>query len=232
MGLKESGLRGSLRNVSVGIDAIPDSAVLRYDPSQLSLTDGDNVATRTDQISAINADGSATFKSNIYNGENAVRYDGSSDTHTVPASEFSTISQPYTVILAIPEAAQRSERETIVGRESSSDNSASVRWDGGNSNSWQLNGGSVMTAGSTQAPLILSAIFDGANSAIRENQTETTGDAGTESIESLSIGSLDGSLRYADFDSGEVIYYNGDLRETNDISNEEQRLAEKYDIPL
>ena len=27
MGLKESGLRGSLRNVSVGIDAIPDSAV-------------------------------------------------------------------------------------------------------------------------------------------------------------------------------------------------------------
>ena len=30
MGLKESGLRGSLRNVSVGIDAIPDGAVLHY----------------------------------------------------------------------------------------------------------------------------------------------------------------------------------------------------------
>ena len=29
MGLKESGLRGSLRNVSVGIDAIPDSEVTR-----------------------------------------------------------------------------------------------------------------------------------------------------------------------------------------------------------
>ena len=29
MGLKESGLRGSLRNVSVGIDAIPDSVVSR-----------------------------------------------------------------------------------------------------------------------------------------------------------------------------------------------------------
>ena len=30
MGLKESGLRGSLRNVSVGIDAIPDSAIHQY----------------------------------------------------------------------------------------------------------------------------------------------------------------------------------------------------------
>ena len=30
MGLKESGLRGSLRNVSVGIDAIPDSAIAQY----------------------------------------------------------------------------------------------------------------------------------------------------------------------------------------------------------
>ena len=31
MGLKESGLRGSLRNVSVGIDAIPDSLLTRDD---------------------------------------------------------------------------------------------------------------------------------------------------------------------------------------------------------
>ena len=32
MGLKESGLRGSLRNVSVGIDAIPDSVVDNFEP--------------------------------------------------------------------------------------------------------------------------------------------------------------------------------------------------------
>ena len=34
MGLKESGLRGSLRNVSVGIDAIPDSVVSRPDDTE------------------------------------------------------------------------------------------------------------------------------------------------------------------------------------------------------
>ena len=51
MGLKESGLRGSLRNVSVGIDAIPDSEELyaHYDWSQedgsmpiIDLSDNDN----------------------------------------------------------------------------------------------------------------------------------------------------------------------------------------------
>ena len=43
MGLKESGLRGSLRNVSVGIDAIPDSGTNQWphddDASQNTLTD-------------------------------------------------------------------------------------------------------------------------------------------------------------------------------------------------
>ena len=39
MGLKEPGLRGSLRNVSVGIDAIPDSVVSRPDDNDDFSTD-------------------------------------------------------------------------------------------------------------------------------------------------------------------------------------------------
>ena len=34
MGLKESGLRGSLRNVSVGVDTIPDDVVIRPDDDE------------------------------------------------------------------------------------------------------------------------------------------------------------------------------------------------------
>ena len=41
MGLKESGLRGSLRNVSVGIVAIPDSVVDNFEDGDLSEYDGD-----------------------------------------------------------------------------------------------------------------------------------------------------------------------------------------------
>ena len=46
MGLKESGLRGSLRNVSVGIDAIPDSSVERG-------SDNDTSGPRDDQVGLI-----------------------------------------------------------------------------------------------------------------------------------------------------------------------------------
>ena len=41
MGLKESGLRGSLRNVSVGIDAIPDSVVDDFERGDLDPYSGD-----------------------------------------------------------------------------------------------------------------------------------------------------------------------------------------------
>ena len=41
MGLKESGLRGSLRNVSVGIDAIPDKLILQPKEDDLNNFNGD-----------------------------------------------------------------------------------------------------------------------------------------------------------------------------------------------
>ena len=48
MGLKESGLRGSLRNVSVGIDAIPDSDIyLQDDWGDNKLTDREGSGTTT-----------------------------------------------------------------------------------------------------------------------------------------------------------------------------------------
>ena len=48
MGLKESGLRGSLRNVSVSIDAIPDSAVGQNTDAFYRFDDDDTTATLTD----------------------------------------------------------------------------------------------------------------------------------------------------------------------------------------
>ena len=47
MGLKESGLRGSLRNVSVGIDAIPDSGLLHDDWSDSPSVTSDGLADRS-----------------------------------------------------------------------------------------------------------------------------------------------------------------------------------------
>ena len=75
MGLKESGLRGSLRNVSVGIDAIPDNVVLQYfatnvsggdatwlddnGVANMSLTQGETSTTLSDGADALGFDGNS-----------------------------------------------------------------------------------------------------------------------------------------------------------------------------
>ena len=61
MGLKEPGLRGSLRNVSVGIDAIPDSVIHHYDPINFTTSQWpDEVGTSDmDAISGLSEDSSA-----------------------------------------------------------------------------------------------------------------------------------------------------------------------------
>ena len=78
MGLKESGLRGSLRNVSVGIDAIPDVGLdhFYYAPSLTS------VDPWTDEKGSIDlsANGSPQLVPDSINNEQAVEYD-SDDNH-------------------------------------------------------------------------------------------------------------------------------------------------------
>ena len=76
MGLKESGLRGSLRNVSVSIDAIPDSVVTQYE-----FEDDSDTSTAIDSV----GDNNATLSEPTYNdtivkvGSNALEFDGSDD---------------------------------------------------------------------------------------------------------------------------------------------------------
>ena len=74
MGLKESGLRGSLRNVSVGIDAIPDGSLYYFGSSYES---GDDIwLDQNDRVDmSLTGDETATD----VNGDEAVRFDGDSD---------------------------------------------------------------------------------------------------------------------------------------------------------
>ena len=227
MGLKESGLRGSLRNVSVGIDAIPDTLEVQYDPSQQSLLDDDDVPTRVDQVGSRDATGSGTYKTEVQNGEPVVRYDGS-QSHTIPASEFDTIPEPFSVIAVVVDAEQTSNIETILGSESSGDNDVQIRWN----DAWEIVGGSTVTGSETNAPLIISAIFDGENSKLRENSSETaSGGSDSGGMESLSIGQRQGDRGW-DGDSGELNIYFDNIESTDDLVSEENRLAEKYGIPI
>ena len=88
MGLKESGLRGSLRNVSVGIDAIPDSDIFqnpiyRYDYSSVGVSDETSPFDVPESLAGLNdatAEGSPIFRED-QEGVAAGEYDGIDDGH-------------------------------------------------------------------------------------------------------------------------------------------------------
>ena len=75
MGLKEPGLRGSLRNVSVGIDAIPDSVETQYE-----YEDDSDSAVAIDSIGSNDADiNGPTYDSDAARGSFALLHDGEGD---------------------------------------------------------------------------------------------------------------------------------------------------------
>ena len=86
MGLKESGLRGSLRNVSVGIDAIPDSVVSRPEDNDSGTTsdmEGLQLTLKTDY-----PDIGSIISNNTEGAETAYLYD--TDEDGVPNNELAT----------------------------------------------------------------------------------------------------------------------------------------------
>ena len=90
MGLKESGLRGSLRNVSVGIDAIPDASIFdnpiyRFNYNQVTANDGDTGFSLPETLGGLSdatAEGNPTFKADK-SGTPAGDYDGTDDAHAI-----------------------------------------------------------------------------------------------------------------------------------------------------
>jgi hypothetical protein len=162
----------------------------------------------------------------VQGGKTVVRYNGTND--TLSNSGF-TLSQPFTVAAVVSDAAQSTGDEQILGR---SDGGADVGllWQSGN---WRLFAGSVVDGSTTAAPVILTAVFDGGSSVIRENGTQTgSGDVGNKSFGSLGIGSIDGINRFWDGDQGEILLYDSDLSATGELTEEEQRLSDKWGISI
>ena len=122
MGLKESGLRGSLRNVSVGIDAIPDSqGTHQWNHDEGSGTTlGDAIGSLDGSISG------ATWLTDAGAGDAYLDYDGSDDTTelgTVSQSEFThfTENAQGTIFAWINPDATDSDRSIFTSGRSSND---------------------------------------------------------------------------------------------------------------
>jgi hypothetical protein len=145
-----------------------------------------------------------------------VRFDGSDDFLDV---SFTTLSQPFSIFyVGALRSASYSLQTTILDSESSNFSQFVVET-GGN---YELFAGSPLTSGTsaTDNNIINGAVFDGTDSVIRVSGSETTGDAGTNGLNGLTLGSRFDQDNYANIDLLEVLVYDGDKSAVaSDIEN-------------
>lgn len=206
---------------------IPDSVVTRYNPDSLNLSDGDSVSTLTDSVSNNDLTGTGPiYRESVVNGRPVVRFDGTDD--SLSGSFSTTIPQPYTVML-VQQCPPNSYDWTWESKDGS--NGLQVRTDG----SYRLDGSNNLDTASYNNGnfAVITVVYDGGDTQIRHNGSAgTSGTAKSQTLSSMVMGNSDYGSAYADVDYGEFVIYDQDLRGTQTLTDEEQRLADKYGVAL
>ena len=211
MGLKESGLRGSLRNVSVGIDAIPDTVVEQFDARSAFGTsdEGTTVDSWEGETGTYTVTGgSPTVIGDGINGQRMLSFDGTDDELGLPSSEFSTISQRYVIIMVVRFDNTGEEDRIFAAEDFENDNDVFIGNRGDNDN-WQIEAGAALEGSGQTGDFLLTADFNSSNSDLRFNgSSDVTGDAGSLSLESINFGNRSGF--FATVDIGFVEIHDGE----------------------
>jgi len=200
----------------------PDNTVAHYDASQLSLNDGDTVSVWTDQQGDNDLDtqiGSPTYVESGINGNPAIAFNG--DALEVTGL---SVTQPNTTYVVFEYQSDFDGGRILSGVSERQ----LTAWADGSQLNWRTYAGSNLNATTDIGIQQMTAVFDGANSIIRENGVETSvGDAGTNDLGGLSVGydSFDG-YKYADAYVSEIVVVNSG---SVDLEFENQ-LLEKWGI--
>jgi hypothetical protein len=167
--------------LSSGI-TIPDNTVAHYDASQLSLNDGDTVSVWPDELGDNDLDiqtGSPTYVESGINGNPAIAFNGDG----LEVTGLS-VTQPNTTYVVFEYQSGSSGR--VLSGVSERQVTA---WFEGSQNGWYTFAGNSLKASTGIGIQQMTAVFDGANSIIREDGVETAvGDAGTRDLGGLSVG--------------------------------------------
>lgn len=219
--------RGAAAGVGV---AIPDNAVIQYDASQeTGLTDGETINKLTDRLNRDDLSGSAVFKTNQQNGLPVYDFDGTNHVFSKASSNFTNITQPFTIASVVP-TIDTTSNTYWVSREASGDSLFRFGYDSTNSH-YEIRADTAIEGTNDAAPRLMIGIFDGGDSELRENGTTTaTGNVGSNFIESLSVGGINGSAQL-NGQIAETVIYNDNISTTGDLSSEESRLSDKWGIP-
>ena len=164
--------------------AIPDNTVAHYDASQLSLNDGDTVSVWPDEQGDNDLNiqtGSPTYVESAINGNPAIAFDGDG----LEVTGLS-VTQPNTTYVVFEYRSGYWDDGRVLSGVSERQLTA---WADGSKNKWRTFAGNGLNATSDRDIQQMTAVFDGANSIIREEGVEiAVGDAGTNDLGGLSVG--------------------------------------------
>ena len=217
---------GELRELVIP-SAIPDSGLLHdFDASAISASDQDPISTFPDTKGGNDATGSGTFVESVSDlgNESGVSLDGSDD-------EFINTnlshSQPLVAFSVFTDASGASIDQGFIFR----GNNRFGQLAAYDSNEWRIDAGTPLRVGPLDTdPYIFTGVFDGVSSSLRLNGSEaSSGDAGTNSMDGISIGSGDG-LAFLDFTISRLLIYDESQMESGQISDVESSLNDKYGV--
>ena len=203
------------------VSTIPDNTVAHYDASQLSLDDGDTVSVWPDEQGDNDLDiqtGSPTYVESGINGHPAIAFDGDG-----LESTGVSVTQPNTTYVVFEFQSGFDDGRLLSGvSEKQITAWADV------SGLWYNTAGKGLYGSTDIGIQQMTAVFDGANSIIREDGVETAvGEAGDDDLGGLAVG-YDGIYpgNYADAYVSEIVLVNSG---SVDLDFETQ-LLEKWGI--
>lgn len=216
---------------TAGFVDIPDSAIGQYDATQLSLSDGDGVSTWPDSTSSGNdlSGGTPTYRENQRNGNATVDFGVTDDILDVVYG--SSVSQPNTVIVVstFPDATAFS---TLFDGDGNERHSSFIDTNG----ALKYTAGSGVTADASpdMAWGLRSFVFDSPNSLVRLNGSDlTTGDdVGSNPLGGFQLNANVNDDHPSGAEVGEAMVYDANLSSTGELTDEEQRLADKWGFTL
>ena len=232
MGLKEAGLRGSLRSVSTAVSAIPESVVALFDARDAfdAEDDGTSVTEWPDEVGGFTATGGdATVVDDGINGQRALDFDGS-DSYDVSSSDWQ-FDQPNTTIVVVESNFGSSPSDNAAIHDSlDSSNRQLLLYN--NDDEWDAFAGESIRGSSDETQQLIAARFDGANGLLREGGSTTqTGDVGTGDWNGLRIGDSEGGGNFWIGKIGYLEVHDEALSES-EISGREQEIAGGWGITI
>jgi len=218
-GSEISEVRTGAGDVLFSASTIPDSDLYQhYQGSSISATDGDSVSTWSDDSGNghdLTAGTAPTYRTNVLNGEPAVRFDGVDDILT--ASISNTQSQPFEIYTVAIFHDVSARHDVHAGAGVGGDAGLLFVGSDGNFNSFAA---TILTDGAADTNAHLFTQFhNGQSSFIEVDGSRTSGDAGTRGYTDFTVGDR----------SGEGAKFDGDVLEIA-VYSAEKTSAERSDI--